>query len=551
VSAVASAPSAIFVPRRVRDVPAERRRAMFADPESTRLERWGAREWALCARPTLDGLRFFVEAYGSIEPPTGGPVPFDLWPAQVDVLARLVDGSLTILVVLKSRRLGLSWLALHYAVWLAAFAPFGPSATIVIICKNEDDAKALLGRAHRIIDRLPTWLRPTLATDSTEELALHETGSRLRSLPGTANAARLETATLLLLDEFAFPKNRAARGIWTAALPTIEGGGRCIAISTGNGEQGDGEQFAALVRQAQRGELPGGELVFLPWHARPDRTAEWREAERTKYLRVEDFEAEYPETVDQALAGEAEPTVYQRSTIEAALALGAVLDHRLSECLVDGVELGIDWGDFQTFGVYAAPLPAGGVFVLDELVQMRQEPVVASRNMLDHLPAGLAPWVRSVSADSAPPGNNRTLGGMLRDLAREQPNSFPSEVVTWQFGVIKEGGQQGRRDGVNTIGYITWLLNRSLDVWQRIADLPPELAADAAMQAPGVLAISPRCLVLPHQLRELRRDPDTGKVKKPDLSATDKRAGDHGPDALVALLAERAARFRSTQEAAA
>jgi hypothetical protein len=523
---------------------------MFAAGDSQRLEAWGAREWSLCARPSLDGLRFFVEQYGSIEPPIGGPTPFILWPRQVEVLADFVDGSLSILVVLKARRLGLSWLALHYAVWLAVFAPYGTNARIVIVCKNEDDAKALLARASRILDRLPPYLRPTLDVDNTEELGILETGARIRSLPGTPQAARLETATLLLLDEFAFPANGAATGIWTAALPTIEGGGRAIAISTGNGESGDGEQMAALVRLAERDELPGGKLIFLDVWARPERTPEWREQERRKYLRVEDFEAEYPESVDQGLAGSASPTVYPRTAIEAAVALGRHLASRERELLAYGVELGTDWGDFQTNTVYGVATPSGGVFVVDELVQVRTELNAACRALLDHLPAGEPAPVTQIGADSAPPGNNRVLATHLREVGARDPGAFPSTLTTWSFGVIKEGGQQGRRHGVNTVAYIAWMLANAHDLWRRVGTLDSETIAEAALAAPGVLVIHPRCVVLAHQLRELRRDLKTGKVEKPKHSATDPKAGDHGPDALVALCAERAARFRSAMEAA-
>ena len=45
--------------------------------------------------------------------------PFDLWPAQVRTLRRMARASR--LVVLKARQLGLSWLALAYALWLMTF----------------------------------------------------------------------------------------------------------------------------------------------------------------------------------------------------------------------------------------------------------------------------------------------------------------------------------------------------------------------------------------------------------------------------------------------
>jgi hypothetical protein len=540
--AVVERSGAVFVPDRIRAIPDERRRVMFGGPPTAAFERWAAREWALCARPGLDGLRFFVEGYGSVEPPVGGPVAFRLWERQVDVLADLHDQDLSLLVVLKARRLGLTWLALHYAVWLAVFAPLGTGARIVIICKNEDDAKALLQRARRIIERLPAYLRPILSKDSTEELGIHETGASIRALPGTPQAARLETATLLLLDEFAFPKTGAAPGIWTAALPTIEGGGRAVAISTGNGESGDGAQFAALVRLTQRRQLARAKLVFLDVWSRPGRTPEWYRQEMRKYLRLEDFQAEYPETVDQGLAGSRSASVYPLSGLVAAESLGALLDAHQQALLWQGVELGTDWGDFQTFTAYAVPMAGGGVWVVDELVQMRAATPQASRAMLLHSPAGLDPGVLRTAADAMPLGSNRVFANVLQELAVEQPGAFPDQHTTWSFGTVKEGG--GDRKGTNTVAYVEWLLVEAAALWEQLQHAPPEAAAQLATQARGYLAISPRCATLLHQMREYRRDPDTGRIIKGVLSATDPLAGDHGPDALVALLAERAAAWR-------
>jgi hypothetical protein len=542
-----------FVPRRIRDLEPGKRRSMFRDATDPRLEAWAQRERDRCADPSYLGLRYFVEQYGSIEQPSGDPdeiggaIPFDLWEAQRDVLSRFLGPQ--ILVVLKARRLGLSWLALHFALWLAIFAPFGRDVRIMIICKNEEDAKALLARMRRVVDRLPLYLRPELDTDNVTMLRFADTGGEIRSLPATERAARLETATLLLLDEFAFPPNGVARGIWRAALPTIEGGGRAIVISTGNGEAGDGAQFATLVRQGEAGELPNGELIFLDLWQRPGRTPEWRDAQRKLYMSDEEFEAEYPETIDQALYAARGPTVYPTSDVIAAVRIGELLDRWHAATINDGVEIGGDWGDFQTFATYAVPLNMGGVWVVDELPLMQVEPTRASKQILEHSPAGRDPGILRTAFDAAPRGTNKTFASVLRDYHRDQPMAYPDQHSTWAFGTYKQGGNDRR--GVNTVGYLQMLFRNAHNLWHRIEHLPIQdqlVALDASV---GVIAISPRCKVLLHQLRELRKDPETGKVVKPTLSPSDVLAGDHGPDALVALCAERAATFKATMEAAA
>jgi hypothetical protein len=212
---------------------------------------------------------YFVESYGLVEPPRGPSIPFLLWPRQLDVLALFIREDKV--VVLKARRLGLTWLALHYGFWIAAFNPHTPGARVPIICKNRDDASTLLGRAKRINEHLPPWLEQAVDADSATTLGLVNRSAEVVALAATPGAGRLETATLVILDEFAFPPYRRAGSIWTAIQPTIEGGGQLIVISTGNGETGDGEAFASIwnASQAGRSSVAG---IFLPWDARPTRT---------------------------------------------------------------------------------------------------------------------------------------------------------------------------------------------------------------------------------------------------------------------------------------
>ena len=63
------------------------------------------------------------------------------------------------LVVLKARQLGLTWVGLHYAVWLMTHAPGALSAVVLALSQNGDYAKALLTRGRGIHERLPAFLR--------------------------------------------------------------------------------------------------------------------------------------------------------------------------------------------------------------------------------------------------------------------------------------------------------------------------------------------------------------------------------------------------------
>lgn len=481
---------------------------------------WEARELERVSRSP----RYFLESYGSVEPPRGSPAPFALWPAQVEALDVIRTDSKV--WVLKARRLGLTWLALHYAYWLAAFAEDGTDGRILVFCKHKADASKLLDRVKSIHSRLPPFLRPATGKDSATTFSLPDRRVELVTLAGTEAAARQETASLVILDEYAFTRNGSARGVWTAVQPTIEGGGQLIGISTGNGRTGDGETFATVWDEAIAGRS-GVTPIFLPWNARPDRTTEWREAQRQDYLSDFEFYAEYPETSDQALAGLAALSVYPLDGVSAAERIGKTLDPLTLLSPGVGLELGIDWGDTQTFGVYALALPGGGVYILDEKVLAQTEPSDAARQLLGHQVPGLEDVpITHTRADAAPAGTNRTFVSVL---AATLPDVSHQRVP---FSQYKEGG--GERRGVNTVGYIRSLLESSITA-----------TAETAATSGGLIVIHPRCVRLLNQLRSLERDTTTGKVRKPALDPSDLSKGDHGPDAMVALMAVRATKWQA------
>lgn len=526
-----------FIPAAIRRMPVDARLALAHSEDLTLA--WRRRELLRC----MANNAYFIEQYGSIEPPIGFPEPFYLWDAQLEAL-RVIEAYNRV-VVLKARRLGLSWLVLHRALWIAGFNPSTQHARILVLSKNLEDAGKLLDRVKRINDRLPPHLhRKPAGEDSKRTLAIRD--AEITVLPATEGAARQETATLVVLDEFAFPKNGAAAGIWKAIQATIEGGGSLVVVSTGNGRVGNGATFAQIYLDAAAGRS-STTPIFLPWHARPDRTEEWRAQERTNYESDEDFNAEYPATEEEALSGGKARRVYSPEGVAAAERLGAALweDQRLVAAMRDeGIEIGTDWGDFQTFTVYALPLPGGGVYIVDELLQASTEPQDASWTILRHEAAGLrahdggkAHIVES-RTDSAPAGTNASYESVIiaAQSDAELRGRVPTQNLRVPFSKYKQGG--GERYGVNTIAFLRWLFKRSA---KHVAE-GGSLTAGA-----GLIAIHPRCRILLAQLRNLERDPDTGKVKKPSADPKHPEQGDHGPDATVALCAPRAAEWTATK----
>ena len=111
----------------------------------SQLEARQERDRRRCAR----AADFFIERHCFIEEPDGTAIPFKLWPFQRDVVVALEAGEPVI--VLKARRLGLSWLVLCFALWLAIF---NQGTRILVLCKTEGDATELLDRIRRTLDRI-------------------------------------------------------------------------------------------------------------------------------------------------------------------------------------------------------------------------------------------------------------------------------------------------------------------------------------------------------------------------------------------------------------
>lgn len=226
----------------------------------------------------------------TIEEPQGDDtsiIPFDLWPAQVDVLKTLLTQLL--IIFLKARQLGITWLVLAYALWLCLFHP---GKTVLVFSQGKPEAQELIRRLRGMYVRY-RGDKPRLLLDNTETLTWSN-GSRVRALAATERAGRSFTASLVIFDEYAFMQFGAR--VFGSAKPTIDAGGQMIIITTANSDDDD---FATKWQGAQQG-TNGFTPIFLPWHARPSRTAEWYARVETEYDDPKDMLRGYPATPDEA-----------------------------------------------------------------------------------------------------------------------------------------------------------------------------------------------------------------------------------------------------------
>lgn len=259
----------------------------MAEQDETR-----AIELATCA---VDAA-YFTHEYGLIDDAQGhgdggGMMPFHLWPAQVNVMWTLMVARL--ILILKARQLGISWICCAYALWLCLFQT---GKVVLCFSKGQGEANELIRRIKALYERLPAWMLaelPKLVTDNTQELEW-DNGSRVKSLPATKNAGRSLTASLVILDEAGFLM--WASSLYKALKPTIDGGGQLIVLSTANGI---GNLFHVLWTRATQG-LNTFTTIFLPWWARPGRDRAWYDSQLSDYTDPKMVKQEYPSNATEA-----------------------------------------------------------------------------------------------------------------------------------------------------------------------------------------------------------------------------------------------------------
>jgi hypothetical protein len=140
-----------------------------------------------------------------------------------------------LLVIAKSRQMLATWLFVALYLWHAITTP---GRLIFLQSKREEDAigsataaTGLLGRTRFILERLPPELKPEFKA-TVNKIEFPTLNSAIWAIPQGPDILRQHTASGILSDEMAF--QYLAEDSYTAAIPTIENGGRFTALSTAN-----------------------------------------------------------------------------------------------------------------------------------------------------------------------------------------------------------------------------------------------------------------------------------------------------------------------------
>jgi hypothetical protein len=262
-------------------------------------------ELARCAASPahfLDAHAIIDDAHGA--DPAAGTMPFKLWDAQRGLLADLQSNRL--IIILKARQLGISWLCCGYALWLCLFHT---GRVVLIFSKGEKEAREMVRRARLLYQRLPAWLRTALPPLVRTNLGAIEwaNDSRIESFPATQTAGSGYTASLVIMDEAA--KMEYAGQLYGSVKPTIDGEGdagqrgQLIVLSTAFGV---GNLFHDLWTKAVEG-VNGFKAIFLPWWARPGRDRAWHDRVAVESTDPESFKQDYPGCPTDAFTASGRP----------------------------------------------------------------------------------------------------------------------------------------------------------------------------------------------------------------------------------------------------
>ena len=250
-------------------------------------------------REVAASFLYFIQQYCYIiDKNTKEAIKFRLWPAQFKVLPDILNAML--LIILKARQLGLTWICAAYALW---YTITKRNRLVVVISAKGEWAVEFLERVYFMLQRLPVWLYPKVAKETTEVLVFeYKDGSKstIKSLPTTEAGAQSKTPDILILDETCW--NPYIKEIYMASKPGIDAaGGRIILISNSikfaPGWGWTRDKYVDAIKA-----INSFKRIFMPWWDRPDRPENFKEIQLIEGLTEEEFSAQYPETEDEAIS---------------------------------------------------------------------------------------------------------------------------------------------------------------------------------------------------------------------------------------------------------
>ncbi len=250
-------------------------------------------EWRKCVRDES----YFLRMYWHIAHPAHGRILFDLRGAQSEALERWANNRYSL--TLKARQIGWTTLVAAHQFWLAFFHD---DQNIIDLSRTERESVLLLKKTKYGFKHMPDWMLargPDSIVEHQQRMGFSN-GSQISSMPSASDPARGESASLVVVDEWAFLPN--PEEAWASIEPVADVGGRIIGLSTANGS---GNFFHQLWNGATTGNNRF-DAMFFPWSASEDRDISWYESKKDAMLPWQ-LAQEYPTTPEEAFVRSGNP----------------------------------------------------------------------------------------------------------------------------------------------------------------------------------------------------------------------------------------------------
>jgi len=250
-------------------------------------------EWRRCQKDES----YFLRKYWHIAHPAHGRILFDLRDAQSQALDRWANNRYSL--TLKARQIGWTTLVAAHQFWLAFFHD---DQNIIDLSRTERESVLLLKKTKYGFKHLEPWLLergPQSLIEHQQKMGFSN-GSQITSMPSASDPARGESASLVVVDEWAFLPN--PEEAWASIEPVADVGGRIIGLSTANGS---GNFFHNL----WTGSVTGNnkfDAMFFPWSASEDRDEAWYEGKKDAMLPWQ-LAQEYPTSPEEAFVRSGNP----------------------------------------------------------------------------------------------------------------------------------------------------------------------------------------------------------------------------------------------------
>jgi hypothetical protein len=280
----------------------------------------------------------------------GGLIPFNLWPHIIEGIKALLKEKL--IVVVKSRQVGWSWLVAAYVLWLALFRQ---GANCLLFSRGERESIELLDKCRKIYTHLPDWMKIKMNPDSATEIGFPMMESSIKAFASTEAAGISYTGTIVVNDEWDY--HPYAEANYLNAKPTIDSGGQLVGITTVDKMKPDTLAKGIFIDALEKKNAY--KALFVPFDARPGRDEKWYSETKTSIPERElagmtpdlYMEQNYPRTIEECL----------RSTQTVSAFDFTVLDAMMGETK-NPLKLGLEGIDERIINIYR-PFEQGQTYV--------------------------------------------------------------------------------------------------------------------------------------------------------------------------------------------